>query len=176
VVLPVFAPAGSLVGAVQSADRRSFGQSVRVGDVRDLRSAPAVRRADARAERDELVLAARRTAPRAARHWIMNRVAASGVYGSENQVIELLTGEVVANAVVHGPEHGRIRVGIRVDERGVLVSVTDESPATPVVRHPEPTAVSGRGMALVEALAQTWGVDHQKVGKTVWFLVATEPD
>ena len=107
----------------------------------------------------------------------MHRVAASGVHGAVNQVIELLTGEVVANAVVHGPEHGRIRVGLRIDERGVLVSVADESPASPVVKHPEPTAVSGRGMALVEALARTWGVDHDGGhGKTVWFLVDVDPD
>lgn len=107
----------------------------------------------------------------------MHRVAASGVHGSVNQVIELLTGEVVANAVVHGPEHGRIQVGVRIDDRGVLVSVTDQSPATPVVKHAPPTAVSGRGMALVEALSRTWGVDHQDgAGKTVWFLVATDED
>lgn len=165
------------MGTFRSADTPGFGQSVRVGDVRDLRSAPAARRADARAEHDELVLDARRTAPRAARHWIMHRVAASGLHGSANQVIELLTGEVVANAVVHGPEHGRVRVAVRIDDRGVLVSVTDDSPADPVVRHPEPTAVSGRGMALVEALSRTWGVDHHDDGrKTVWFLVDPEAD
>jgi anti-sigma regulatory factor (Ser/Thr protein kinase) len=148
-----------------------------VGDVRDLRSAPGARRADARAEHDELVLEARRSAPRAARHWIMHRVAASGVSGSANQVIELLTGEVVANAVVHGPEHGRVRVAVRIDHRGVRVAVTDESPGRPQVQHPAPTAVSGRGMALVEALSRTWGVDeHGDEGKTVWFLVDPEAD
>ncbi|HEY0188761.1 MAG TPA: ATP-binding protein [Cellulomonas sp.] len=143
-----------------------------MGDVRDLRSAPGARRAEARAERDGLVLEARRSAPRAARHWIMHRVAEAGVQGPANQVIELLTGEVVANAVLHGPEHGRVRVGLQIDERGVRVSVTDESPATPQVRHPGPTAIGGRGMALVEALSHSWGVDrHDGAGKTVWFLV-----
>lgn len=107
----------------------------------------------------------------------MHRVAASGVAGSANQVIELLTGEVVANAVVHGPEHGRVRVTVRIDPRGVRVGVTDESPARPRVQHPAPTAVSGRGMALVEALSRSWGVDvHDGEGKTVWFLVDPEAD
>lgn len=107
----------------------------------------------------------------------MHRVAASGVQGSANQVIELLTGEVVANAVVHGPEHGRVRVAVRIDHRGVRVSVSDESPAPPQVQHPAPTAVSGRGMALVEALSRTWGVDlHDGEGKTVWFVVDPEAD
>jgi anti-sigma regulatory factor (Ser/Thr protein kinase) len=107
----------------------------------------------------------------------MHRVASSGVAGSANQVIELLTGEVVANAVVHGPEHGEVRVAVRIDHRGVRVSVTDESPARPWVQHPAPTAVSGRGMALVEALSRSWGVDvHDGDGKTVWFLVDPETD
>jgi hypothetical protein len=57
------------------------------------------------------------------------------------------------------------------------VSVTDESPASPQVQHPAPTAVSGRGMALVEALSRTWGTDlHDGVGKTVWFVVDPEAD
>lgn len=107
----------------------------------------------------------------------MHRVAAAGVQGPANQVVELLTGEVVANAVVHGPEHGRVRVTLRIDHRGVRVAVTDESPATPQVQHPPPTAVSGRGMELVEALSRTWGVDlHGSAGKTVWFLVDPEVD
>ncbi|VTR78905.1 hypothetical protein CHMI_03691 [Cellulomonas hominis] len=107
----------------------------------------------------------------------MHRVAASGVSGSANQVIELLTGEVVANAVVHGPEDGSVRVAVRIDHRGVRVAVTDDSPAKPQVQHPAPTAVSGRGMALVEALSRTWGVDvHGEEGKTVWFLVDPEAD
>lgn len=148
-----------------------------MGDVRDLRSAPGARRADARAERDELVLDSRRSAARAARHWIMHRVALAGVQGSANQVIELLTGEVVANAVVHGPEHGQVRVSVQIDHRGVKVSVSDESPASPQVQHAAPTAVSGRGMALVEALSRTWGTDlHDGVGKTVWFVVDLEAD
>ena len=107
----------------------------------------------------------------------MHRVAAAGVDGSANQVIELLTGEVVANAVVHGPEDGRVRVALRIDHRGVRVAVTDESHVRPQVQHPAPTAVSGRGMALVEALSRTWGVDlHEGAGKTVWFLVDPEAD
>lgn len=107
----------------------------------------------------------------------MHRIAQAGVHGQVNQVVELLTGEVVANAVLHGPEHGRVRVSVWIDDCGVLVSVTDDSTADPVVQHPAPTAVSGRGMALVEALSHSWGVDHHEdMGKTVWFLVDVEDD
>ena len=40
----------------------------------------------------------------------MNELAAEGVFGAENQVVELLTGELVANAVLHGPSDGVVRV------------------------------------------------------------------
>ena len=45
----------------------------------------------------------------------MRAVAAEGVVGSSNQVIELLTGELVSNAVVHGPADGQVVVGLRID-------------------------------------------------------------
>ncbi|NMR20393.1 ATP-binding protein [Cellulomonas fimi] len=107
----------------------------------------------------------------------MNELAAEGVYGVENQVIELLTGELVANAALHGPTGGEVRVRARRAGDTVRVSVRDESTADPVVRHPEPTADSGRGMALVEVLAADWGVEHHgRDGKTVWFDVVIEPD
>ncbi len=107
----------------------------------------------------------------------MRAVATAGVHGAANQVIELLTGEVVANAVLHGPPRGEVRVGIHIHEHAVRVEVSDGSPRRPQVQHPEPTAISGRGMALVEALSQSWGVlELGPRGKTVWFVVGTDED
>ncbi|AEE44653.1 ATP-binding region ATPase domain protein [Cellulomonas fimi ATCC 484] len=121
---------------------------------------------------DEVVVRAERSAPRAARHWVMRAVAGAGVTGATNQVVELLTGELVSNAVVHGPDDGLIHVHVSVGPRLVRVGVSDDGPGRPTVSHPEPTAPSGRGMALVEALAASWGTvargDGQP-GKTVWF-------
>lgn len=148
-----------------------------VGDVRELRSAASARRQDALAQTVELVLAAERSAPRQARHWIMRSIAEAGVHGVSNQVIELLAGEVVANAVLHGPADGEILVEVRIDGEAVKVSVTDESPDRPRVLHPEPTAASGRGMALVAALSTDWGIERrERGGKTVWFSVDPEAE
>ena len=44
----------------------------------------------------------------------------------------------------------------------------------PTVGHPEPTAPSGRGLALVEALSSDWGTQNRPGGKTVWFEVRTD--
>lgn len=146
-----------------------------MGDVRDLSSAPSARRGGWPPVDDELALRAERHAPRQARHWVMRTVAAEGVVGPSNQVIELLTGELVSNAVVHGPPDAQVVVGLRIDSRTVRVSVRDTGGGHPRVRHPEPTAPSGRGLALVEALSTAWGTaTHPDGGKTVWFDVEVD--
>jgi anti-sigma regulatory factor (Ser/Thr protein kinase) len=143
-----------------------------VGDVRDLRSR---RGAPPPLLDDELVVAAERSAPRAARHWVMRSVAGAGVGGACNQVIELLAGELVSNAVVHGPAGEPVRVAVRVDGPRVRVAVSDRGGGVPQVRHAEPTEPSGRGMALVEALSTTWGTARlPDGGTTVWFELDTD--
>lgn len=155
-------------------DGRLSGTLGGVGDVRDLRSGRR-RGAPPPLLDDELVVIAERSASRQARHWVMRSVAGVGVGGAANQVIELLAGELVSNAVVHGPAGEPVHVAVRVDGPLVRVAVTDRGGGTPRVRHPEPTAPSGRGMALVEALSTAWGSARQPDGgTTVWFEVDTD--
>ena len=124
---------------------------------------------------DELVLRAERSAARFARHWVMRQVADAGVVGASNQVIELLTGELVANAVVHGPAGGRLEVRLDVTTTMVRVAVSDAGDGVPVAGRPQPTDPGGRGLALVEALAADWGTAPVAAGgKTVWFEVDTD--
>ena len=125
---------------------------------------------------EQLELPPQRSSARVARHWVMHAIAASGVTGPQNQVVELLTAEVVANAAVHGPPDGTIRVKAWTDTRNAYVSVSDDSSTSPVVRHPEPSDLSGRGMALVQALADDWGVEVGPGGKTVWFSLELVED
>jgi len=124
----------------------------------------------------ELRLPALTSSARLARHWVMNTLAADGVFGADNQVIELLTGELVANAALHGPRGGLVRVRATHTGHAVRVEVRDDGLAEPMVQHPEPTALRGRGLALVEVLAADWGVvrhahEGKRTGKTVWFSV-----
>ncbi|HEY8717112.1 ATP-binding protein [Pengzhenrongella sp.] len=121
---------------------------------------------------DELRLPARPSSARLARDWVMNKLAADGVFGAENQVVELLTGELVANAALHGPPDGLVRVRAWRIRRTVRVAVRDDSSQAPVVLHSGPSATSGRGLALVDTLAADWGIErHGSRGKTVWFSV-----
>lgn len=107
------------------------------------------------------------------RHWVVRNAADAGVTGMANQVVELLASELLANAVLHGSTGGEpIRVDLALTGDAVRVAVTDAVPQRPVVLHPEPVAPAGRGMAIVEAMSNRWGVDPRPSGgKTVWFEV-----
>jgi anti-sigma regulatory factor (Ser/Thr protein kinase) len=84
-------------------------------------------------------------------------------------VTELLAGELVSNVVRH--VGSTIVVRATYDEQHIRVEVDDTSAAPPVVRHPRPLDLGGRGMVLVDCLADRWGTDLQVGGKTVWFEI-----
>ena len=79
----------------------------------------------------------------------------------------LLVSELVTNAVVHG----RSDVALRLwrTGSGVRVEIADRHPGAVLPRRPDPEALGGRGLYLVETLAQDWGVRPAKPGKAVWF-------
>ena len=121
-----------------------------------------------------LRLAARPSSIREARRRVVEHARDHGASAGTTRVAELLTSEVVTNAVKYGPQDGTITVeaSCRGDRYDVVVS--DESHERPVVRHPPATQSGGRGMGLVQALAAEWGVDlHDGDGKSVWIALAT---
>jgi DNA-binding NarL/FixJ family response regulator len=84
--------------------------------------------------------------------------------------VTLLTSELVTNAVVHAGTD--VDVVVRLTGAIARVEVTDRSELVPTPRHSGLEADSGRGLALVQALARRWGTSRQPGGgKTVWFEV-----
>ena len=81
----------------------------------------------------------------------------------------LLLSEVVTNAVLHTLTPTAVRLA--VNDRGVLVSVEDGSPSPPVRRTHDLDALDGRGLELVEGLADAYGVSDTATGKAVWFTL-----
>jgi anti-sigma regulatory factor (Ser/Thr protein kinase) len=79
----------------------------------------------------------------------------------------LLTSETVTNAVVHG--RSEVRLTIEVNNHRVRVEVGDDNSRHPIRRHPDSGALDGRGIALLDAFASSWGVDEVPEGKIVWF-------
>lgn len=87
------------------------------------------------------------------------------------ETAELLVSEVVTNAVVHAATDIELVVNVLPDGR-VRVEVSDGSRHAPARRDYLPTATTGRGLQLVEELADASGTLRSPTGKTVWFEVA----
>lgn len=91
-----------------------------------------------------------------------------------NETLTLITAELTANAVRHGHVPGRdFHLELTLAEDTFRIEVTDiraekQPPSTPPT--PDSTSESGRGLHLVAALADGWGVTHRPAapGKTVW--------
>ncbi|MGF0168994.1 ATP-binding protein [Streptomyces sp. Marseille-Q5077] len=123
---------------------------------------------------------------RLARRLCAERLHAWGIpYGSDaHDALILIAAELCANAVQHGRALGRdFHVQLTADhDATVRLEVTDtrsERLPAPALADPaaQATATGGRGLLLVEALADTWGFSprHDGPGKTVWAQL-TIPD
>lgn len=86
---------------------------------------------------------------------------------SDQERLALLTAEIVTNAVLHARTPMRLEAAeVR---GGVRVSVTDGNTNPPVMKDYGPTSPTGRGLHIVDAMADRWGFDESDSGKTVWF-------
>ncbi|MFE6285792.1 ATP-binding protein [Streptomyces sp. NPDC057877] len=88
---------------------------------------------------------------------------------------ELCVTELVGNVIRHVGEGSPVRVSVRVREAGawaerrIRVEVTDPEPQSlPVLRRVGDEDESGRGLALLDAVASRWGVEQGVAEKTVW--------
>ncbi|MFW6720390.1 ATP-binding protein [Streptomyces sp. MAR4 CNY-716] len=84
--------------------------------------------------------------------------------------IRLCVSELTTNALLHGTPRGRrFRVHVTVDDDGVRIEVHDASDAPPHLRDTADTDDYGRGLQLVDVLADEWGTsDRTGPGKAVW--------
>jgi anti-sigma regulatory factor (Ser/Thr protein kinase) len=108
-----------------------------------------------------------------ARRWARSRLATSGMEDDDQaaETLILLISELVTNAVVHTgcPAVLRMLFGPGVDEAGtVRVEVADASACPPRPRRAEGEETNGRGLELVDGLADRWGWQPEGAGKRVW--------
>jgi hypothetical protein len=84
--------------------------------------------------------------------------------------VELLLTELITNVIIHARTEFEIR--LEASGAGVRVEVIDGNPTMPVAGTLTPTALSGRGLTLVQSMSTRWGAHHTTAGgKTVWFEV-----
>jgi anti-anti-sigma regulatory factor/anti-sigma regulatory factor (Ser/Thr protein kinase) len=120
---------------------------------------------------DELVLAPSPTAPATARTFVREVCQYWQLALPDTTLVDravLVASELVTNAVVHARTELRLRVELR-DEL-LHLAVREGNPRMlRLVTIPDPEAERGRGLWLVEQLAQAWGVNrHPDGGKVVW--------
>lgn len=82
----------------------------------------------------------------------------------------LLLSEILTNAVQHA--QGPLGLHLCRTATELTVEVSDHSPHLPQPRLAAEDEESGRGLILVRALADTWGVRPTDEGKTTWFTLA----
>ena len=78
----------------------------------------------------------------------------------------IVISELVQNVTQHTDSHGELTVTLRSDT--VLIEVGDTSTVTPQPRNPGPDRIGGRGLLLIAAVSQQWGVRSCPNGKIVW--------
>jgi anti-sigma regulatory factor (Ser/Thr protein kinase) len=85
-------------------------------------------------------------------------------------VAALLVSEVVTNAVEHVQSTALLTASY--DQGRVEVRVQDESDALPLLQRSDPEAEAGRGLMLLNALADQWGIEPLAGGgKSVYFAL-----
>lgn len=110
-------------------------------------------------------------APAAARLFLRETCGVWAVPQPVEELAELVTSELVTNAIQH--THSSSRVTLTCGESVLRVSVRDYWP-TPIPR-PRPIDIAascGRGLHLVAIVAHTWGADQHSDGKTIWATIS----
>lgn len=125
---------------------------------------------------DRIVLEPATSSVAEGRRWAVRQAARAHADAEASRTLELLTSEVLTNAVVHTRAHRRIALHAECRDDCVRVAVTDPDPTLPLVRPGSPVRAGGNGMRIVDALASRWGVElHPGRGKTVWFETPVHP-
>jgi anti-sigma regulatory factor (Ser/Thr protein kinase) len=101
---------------------------------------------------------------RSARRFVASALEEWGARPTEDIVV--VVSEMVTNALTHG--RGQVRVVVERRDGSVRFEVSDGSAVMPMVRQVAAEAPSGRGMRIVEQLADRWGAEVHPEGKTVW--------
>ena len=84
----------------------------------------------------------------------------------------LLLSELLANVALHARTSCLVKVSASADR--VRVEVEDRSPVLPKVQHFAIDTTTGRGLQLVDRVAESWGAEPTAGGKQVWFCLERE--
>ena len=109
-----------------------------------------------------------------ARQQLKNWMSENGGTGEAVEDARVVVSELVANSIRHASplSDGQIHVSWVLDHQGIELSVTDGGSTTrPRKVNAPSSALAGRGMAIVETLAQEWWSERTGSRTTVYALL-----
>jgi anti-sigma regulatory factor (Ser/Thr protein kinase) len=104
----------------------------------------------------------------AARHLVQELLRAWDVPHDREDAALLVT-ELVANVIDHVQGEGNLTLELSVSDQWLRIAVVDGSSIRPVVQELSNDRPRGRGLRMVESIAERWGADDHDGGKRVWF-------
>jgi CheY-like chemotaxis protein len=180
------APAATIVAVASYAEHELWGRATQLGSMAYLSKAtPATKLCEAllriietRHDTDDVIETARERFPadlksvRLARRFVAGVLTSWG-FDELQDSAALLVSELVTNAIVHA--HSSVELAVHLRPERVRVEVIDTARDHVRRRDAKDDEQSGRGMALIEALAAAWGIDSLLAGKSVWFEMERSP-
>ena len=103
------------------------------------------------------------------RHHVADVLRSEGCSGETLRNAVACASEVASNAVVHGK--GPISVTVWRNPK-VHVEIEDCGEGTPHLVDVDDFSEHGRGLRVVNVLADAWGVEPRDEGKAVWYEIA----
>jgi anti-sigma regulatory factor (Ser/Thr protein kinase) len=108
-----------------------------------------------------------------ARRWVESVLESWG-YPVAGWSAAQIVSELATNCALHA--RSEYRVSVDATATAIRLEVADNSVAPPEQRRFSETATTGRGLQIVAALAQDWGVVTRTDGKTIWVELALDED
>jgi anti-sigma regulatory factor (Ser/Thr protein kinase) len=107
-------------------------------------------------------------------------IAGLALSQATRETLALLVTELVTNAIRHAGLRPGDPIDVQTSDTGdhrVRLAVHDSGKGfePPSLDDHEPLAGGGRGLLIVSALSERWGVDRDDAGCTVWCEVAPQP-
>lgn len=99
------------------------------------------------------------------------RKALSPLLGPDDPLtapVTLSASELISNVVMHTDDGGEMRVWDPKPDVPLRLEIEDHELATPTAQPYEAQRIGGRGISIVERLADAWGTLRTAAGKVVW--------
>ena len=106
-----------------------------------------------------------------ARHVVLELMSAWRAPQDRDDAALLVT-ELVTNVTDHVGGEASLTVEVEMSDSWLRIAVVDGSAVRPVVRELDTANPRGRGLRLVQAIAERWGSEDHQDGKRVWLELA----